>query len=80
MSSPRGIQRIARSEGVEKFIEALEMDGGVIITDFTDPATVAQANAEVKPWIEQQKNSQGAKVGGAYLHTSLVTNPPITPP
>ncbi|KAI2606994.1 uncharacterized protein GGS25DRAFT_522510 [Hypoxylon fragiforme] len=73
MSSPRGIQRIARSEGVEKFIEALEMDGGVIITDFTDPATVAQANAEVKPWIEQQKNSQGAKVGALSGNTRTVT-------
>ena len=64
MGTPKHIQRLKHSEGLEKFIEALEQDGGVIIEDFTDVETVDQANAEVKPWIEKQKSSQGAKVGG----------------
>lgn len=64
MAAPKHIRRLRRSEGIKKFIEALEHDGGVIITDFTDVGTVDQANAEVRPWIEKQKSSQGAKVGG----------------
>lgn len=64
MTTPKRIQRLKRGEGTEKFIQALEQDGGVIIEDFADVAIIEQANAEVKPWIEEQKNNQGAKVGG----------------
>lgn len=46
MAAPKHIRRLRRSEGIKKFIEALEHDGGVIITDFTDVGTVDQANAK----------------------------------
>ncbi|KAI2625426.1 hypothetical protein GGS26DRAFT_201293 [Hypomontagnella submonticulosa] len=73
MAAPKHIRRLRRSEGIKKFIEALEHDGGVIITDFTDVGTVDQANAEVRPWIEKQKSSQGAKVGALGGKTRTVT-------
>ncbi|KAI1205277.1 uncharacterized protein F4807DRAFT_443433 [Annulohypoxylon truncatum] len=73
MATPKQIQRLRRSEGTEKFIQALEQDGGVIIEDFADVAVVEQANAEVKPWIEEQKSSNGAKVGALGGKTRTVT-------
>ncbi|KAI1461771.1 hypothetical protein F4805DRAFT_413317 [Annulohypoxylon moriforme] len=73
MATPKRIQRLKRSEGTEKFIQALEKDGGVIIEDFADIATIEQANTEVKPWIEEQKSSQGAKVGALSGKTRTVT-------
>ncbi|KAI1097769.1 hypothetical protein F4804DRAFT_326567 [Jackrogersella minutella] len=73
MDVPKQIRRLRRSEGLEKFIDALEQDGGVIIEDFADISIINQANAEVKPWIEEQKSSQGAKVGALGGKTRTVT-------
>ncbi|XDG07263.1 hypothetical protein ABKA04_006878 [Annulohypoxylon sp. FPYF3050] len=73
MATPKHIQRLKRGEGTEKFIQALEQDGGVIIEDFADVAIIEQANAEVKPWIEEQKNNHGAKVGALGGKTRTVT-------
>ncbi|KAI1095071.1 hypothetical protein F5B19DRAFT_397852 [Rostrohypoxylon terebratum] len=73
MATPKRIQCLRRSEGTEKFIQALEQDGGVIIDDFADVAVIEQANAEVKPWIEEQKNNHGAKVGALGGKTRTVT-------
>lgn len=56
------VRKISRSAPLSQFIEAVEQDGCVIISDFTDKATVEQANQEVKPWLEKQDS--GAKVGG----------------
>ncbi|KAI1084888.1 hypothetical protein F5B20DRAFT_523589 [Whalleya microplaca] len=73
MATIKSVQRLKRSEGVEKFIEALEQDGGVIIEDFTDIATLERANAEVRPWIEKQKTAQGVQVGALGGKTRTVT-------
>ena len=74
MATPKRIQRLKRGEGTRRFVQALEQDGGVIIEDFADVGIIEQANAEVKPWIEAQKSSQGAKVGGKWN-----TSTPIRP-
>ncbi|KAI1382465.1 hypothetical protein F4677DRAFT_440260 [Hypoxylon crocopeplum] len=73
MSTPKTIQRIKRNEGIDKFIDALQQDGGVIIEDFTDVTVVDQANNEVRPYIEEQKLSPGAKVGALAGKTRTVT-------
>ncbi|KAI1404870.1 hypothetical protein F4819DRAFT_66501 [Hypoxylon fuscum] len=73
MGTSACIRRLKRSDGTERFIEALEQDGGVIIEDFADVAMIDQANAEVKPWIEEQKSSQRSKVGALGGKTRTVT-------
>ncbi|KAI2464469.1 hypothetical protein F4781DRAFT_412910 [Annulohypoxylon bovei var. microspora] len=73
MAISKQIQRVRRSEGTERFIQALEKDGGVIIEDFADVEIIEQANAEVRPWIEEQKSFQGAKVGALGGNTRTVT-------
>ncbi|EXJ82789.1 hypothetical protein A1O3_06604 [Capronia epimyces CBS 606.96] len=65
------VKRISRSAPFSQFIEAVEQDGCVIVRDFTDPATVEQANQEVKPWLERQ--DAGAKVGALGGKTRTVT-------
>ncbi|EXJ87920.1 hypothetical protein A1O1_04847 [Capronia coronata CBS 617.96] len=65
------VRRIPRSAPLSEFIEAVEQDGCVIISDFTDKATVDQANQEVQPWLEKQDS--GAKVGALGGKTRTVT-------
>lgn len=67
------IPRFSRTEPFQKFVDALEQEGCVLITDFTDDATVEQANAEVRPWLEAQRSVPGAKVGALSGKTQTVT-------
>lgn len=60
-AAPR-IQRIQRSAPLSRFIEALEKDGCVIVSDFTDESTLRQADEEIRPWLEHEDD--GAVVGG----------------
>ncbi|KAI1412483.1 hypothetical protein F5Y13DRAFT_43389 [Hypoxylon sp. FL1857] len=73
MGTGKHLPRLKRNEGIEKFIEALEQNGGVIIEDFTDATIVDKANIEVRPWIEEQRNLQGVKVGALGGKTRTVT-------
>lgn len=63
-ASPQ-IQRLKRSAPLSLFIEALEKDGCVIISDFTDESTLRQADEEIRPWLEHE--DEGAVVGGRLL-------------
>jgi hypothetical protein len=56
------VKRLSRSAPLSLFIEALEQDGCVIIKDFTDEATLKQADKEVRPWLGVE--DEGAVVGG----------------
>jgi hypothetical protein len=42
-------------EPIEKFIEVIKRDGGCICTNYVTPEEVAQANAEVKPFLDADK-------------------------
>lgn len=56
------VRRLSRSAAPSAFVEALEQDGCVIVKDFTDKATLQQADDEVRPWLEREGG--GATVGG----------------
>ena len=58
----RTVRRLPRSAPLSQFIETLEKDGCVIVSDFTDRATLEKADREVRPWLEKEET--GAKVGG----------------
>ncbi|KAH6974116.1 phytanoyl-CoA dioxygenase family protein [Ilyonectria robusta] len=51
VTSYPSIQRIDRSD-VEGIINALTKDGGCIVKNFTDAATVDQVNAETRPYLD----------------------------
>jgi len=55
--------RLGKSQPLSDFVGALEKYGCVIVTNFTDPAMVTQANKEVEPWLTDQ-GKEGARVGG----------------
>ncbi|KAJ9610796.1 hypothetical protein H2200_005573 [Cladophialophora chaetospira] len=69
-SNPR-VKRLSRSDSLSQFIEALEVDDCVIVKDFTDRATLEEANEEVRPWLE--KKEDGVKVGALQGKTRTVT-------
>src|SRR4051812_25354316 len=69
--STHSIKRLSRNAPLSSFIEAVEQDGCVIVTDFTDKIAVEQANKEVRPWLE--KESDGAVVGALQGQTRTVT-------
>ncbi|KAL6245059.1 hypothetical protein RBB50_007834 [Rhinocladiella similis] len=69
-AAPR-IQRIQRSAPLSRFIEALEKDGCVIVSDFTDESTLRQADEEIRPWLEHEDD--GAVVGALQGQTRTVT-------
>ncbi|KAK5064821.1 hypothetical protein LTR84_000655 [Exophiala bonariae] len=69
--STHSIRRLSRTAPLSLFIEAVEKDGCVIVTDFTDRTTVEQADKEVRPWLE--KESDGAVVGALQGQTRTVT-------
>ena len=58
------VKRLERSAPLSLFIEALEQDGCVIIKDFTDEATLRQADEEVRPFLGDE--DEGAVVGGRF--------------
>ncbi|KAL4883193.1 hypothetical protein BJY04DRAFT_226661 [Aspergillus karnatakaensis] len=67
------VQRISYSAPREKFINALKRDGCVIVQNFTDLETLAQARAEVEPYLNKESNSEvGALNGGTKTCTRLV--------
>jgi hypothetical protein len=68
-SSEHGVKRLSRSAPLSAFVEALEKDGCVIIKDFTDRPTLANADKDVRPWLEKQDG--GVKVGGVSGHFNL---------
>ncbi|KEF60819.1 uncharacterized protein A1O9_02381 [Exophiala aquamarina CBS 119918] len=70
-ASTHSIKRLSRSSPVSLFIEAIEQDGCVIVTDYSDRTTVEQANEEVRPWLEKQ--GEGAVVGALQGQTRTVT-------
>ena len=61
-SSARAVRRLQRSAPLSMFVEALEHDGCVIIKDFTDRATIEEADEEIRPWLE--KVEEEVKGGG----------------
>ena len=68
------IRRIPRTADLTDFIAALEEDGCVIVTDFTDQETLKQAQQEVQPYLDSKgPGSQvGALNGGTATCTRLV--------
>ena len=56
------VRRLSRSDSLSLFIEALEADGCVIVRDFTDRATLENADKELRPWLEKEEYE--VKVGG----------------
>ena len=70
-ASAHHIKRLSRSAPLSLFVEALEQDGCVIVKDFTDEATLEQADWEVKPWLDNQV--EGAKVGGRFASFQAIS-------
>jgi len=66
------IQRINRSAPKADLIRALELDGCVIITEFTDATTLVQAHKEVQPYLDS--NELDSKVGGKSRNKALIPN------
>jgi hypothetical protein len=70
------VQRIAREVGLDAFIKAVEQDGCVIIQDFTDLESLAEAQKEVQPHLDASavasKSTVGALNGGTTTCTRLV--------
>jgi hypothetical protein len=48
------LQYIDRAE-VEKIIQAIKIDGGLIIKNFTTPEAVDQVNADTRPYFDADK-------------------------
>ncbi|KAF2644796.1 hypothetical protein P280DRAFT_180115 [Massarina eburnea CBS 473.64] len=68
------IQRILYNAPRSDFIAALEKDGCVVITGFTDEATLEEARKEVQPYLDSEEpNSKvGALNGGTKTCTRLI--------
>lgn len=62
MDPQPSIQRIDYFAPKDVFIKALEQDGCVIVTNFTNPETLALAQKEVQPYLDN--NEPGSQVGG----------------
>lgn len=67
------LPRLNRSQPIVDFVQALEQYGCLVITDFTAPETVQQANDEVAPWLDVNEDTAGAKVGALSGNTRTVT-------
>ncbi|KAI0179520.1 hypothetical protein GGR52DRAFT_589210 [Hypoxylon sp. FL1284] len=67
------IQRISRADGLQAFIDAVEKDGCVIIKDFTDPESLADAQKEVQPYLDASMARTGSKVGALNGGTATCT-------
>lgn len=77
-TSTHHIKRLSRSAPFSLFVDALEQDGCVIVKDFTDKATLAKADQEVRPWLNQLGEG-GAVVGGRFLGATKVFFRALTP-
>lgn len=51
------LRRVPFSE-TEQLIQTIALDGGVIVTNFTDLETLHKVNAEIGPWLEKDKLGQ----------------------
>jgi len=49
------LQRIRAGAGGEKIVDALQLDGAVIVEDLLDPDLLARFNAEIDPFLEAAK-------------------------
>jgi ectoine hydroxylase-related dioxygenase (phytanoyl-CoA dioxygenase family) len=49
------LQRLPASAGGEKIVDALQLDGAVIVEDLLDPELLARFNAEIDPFLEAAK-------------------------
>lgn len=58
------LQRINVDAPIEEFIGAIKRDGGCICTNYITPETVAQANAEVQPFLDADKPWQVSSLLG----------------
>ena len=54
------LRRINVDAPIEDFIEAIKKDGGCICTNYVSPEEVAQANVEVKPFLDADKPWQAS--------------------
>ena len=70
------VQRIPREAGLQAFIDAVEKDGCVIIKDFTDLESLAEAQKQVQPYLDasiaESASTVGALNGGTATCTRLV--------
>jgi hypothetical protein len=68
------IQRIPYSRPRSAFVEAIERDGCVIVTDFTNNATLEEVRKEVQPCLDanDEKSQVGALNGGTKACTKLI--------
>lgn len=69
------VQRLPRSAGLQAFIDAVERDGCVIIQDFTDLQSLADAQGEVQPYLDASAaggSTVGALNGGTATCTRLI--------
>ncbi|KKY14192.1 putative phytanoyl- dioxygenase family protein [Diplodia seriata] len=64
------IRRIPYSAPRADFIAALETDGCVVVQNFTDLHTLAQAKREVQPYLDAE--DKGTKLGG---ESAAITRP-----
>jgi ectoine hydroxylase-related dioxygenase (phytanoyl-CoA dioxygenase family) len=49
----RDLQRIPSSDPVERILEALDLDGAVIVRGLLAPDVLAKFNAELDPWLDE---------------------------
>lgn len=52
------LQRFAANAEPEEIIEAIRIDGGAILLDVLDPATVERLNTELDPWVTSTPNGK----------------------
>ncbi|KAF2096461.1 phytanoyl-CoA dioxygenase [Rhizodiscina lignyota] len=57
---PHGVQRVTRDTPVEDIFWLLKRDGGVVVTNFLDRATVEQTNSEIAHRLEADKPWSGS--------------------
>lgn len=67
------VQRISRAAGLQAFIDAIEVDGCVVIKDFTNESHLQAAGKEVQPYLEASLTQSGSKVGALNGGTATCT-------
>ena len=68
------VQHVSRGDGLQAFIDAIEEDGCVIIKDFTDLESLADAAKEVQPYLEASLADAGSTVGALNGGTATCTS------
>ncbi|OTB01183.1 hypothetical protein M426DRAFT_14760 [Hypoxylon sp. CI-4A] len=67
------VQRISREAGLQAFLDAVEKDGCVIIKDFTNLESLADAQKEVQPYLDASIAESGSTVGALNGGTATCT-------